>query len=102
MVADDEEVGVPVIAPVEVLIARPVGSVGEIDKVIGDDPPLVVTGVNDVATALAVKVSDAIAKVVESAAESKETKFSLENAKEKCSQRNHQMFKHNLNMFIDV
>ena len=67
--ADDDEVGVPVIAPVEVLIARPVGSVGEIDRVIGDVPPLAVTGVNEVATALAVSVSDAIANVVESAAE---------------------------------
>jgi hypothetical protein len=68
-VADDDEVGVPVMAPVEVLIVRPVGSVGEIDKVIGDVPPLAVTGVNEVATALAVSVSDAIAKVVESAAD---------------------------------
>jgi hypothetical protein len=69
LVADKDEVGVPVIAPVDVLMARPEGSEGEIARVIGDVPPLAVTGVNDVAAALAVSVSDAIANVVESAAE---------------------------------
>ena len=64
-----DEAGVPVIAPVEVLIVRPVGSDGEIEKVTGDVPPLAVTGVKLVATALAVKVSEAIARVVVRAAE---------------------------------
>ena len=50
-------------------ITRPDGSDGEIDKVIGDVPPLAVTGVNDVAAIVAVSVSDAIANVVVSAAE---------------------------------
>jgi exonuclease I len=68
-VADDDETGVPVIAPVAELIDKPEGSDGETEKVIGDVPPLAVTGVSDVATALAVSVSAAIAKVVESAAE---------------------------------
>ena len=61
--------GVPVIAPVEVLIVRPVGSDGEIARVIGEVPPDGVTGVKLVATALAVKVSEAITSVVVSAAE---------------------------------
>jgi hypothetical protein len=52
-----------------VFIAKPVGRVGEIDKVIGDVPPLDVTGVNDVAAIAAVRVSAAIARVVESAVE---------------------------------
>ena len=69
MVEDAEDAGVPVIAPVDVLIESPAGSDGEIEKVIGDVPPLAETGVNEVATALAVSVSDAIAKVVESAAD---------------------------------
>jgi hypothetical protein len=64
-----DDAGVPVIAPVEELIVRPVGSVGEIDKVIGDVPPLAVTGVELVATIPAVKVSDAMTSVVVSAAE---------------------------------
>jgi hypothetical protein len=68
-VADDEVAGVPVMAPVEVFIESPDGRDGEIARVIGDVPPLVVTGVNDVATALAVSVSDAINNVVESAAD---------------------------------
>ena len=67
--ADDEVAGVPVMAPVEVFIESPDGRDGEIARVIGDVPPLVVTGVNDVATALAVSVSDAINNVVESAAD---------------------------------
>jgi hypothetical protein len=54
---------------VEVFIDSPDGRDGEIARVIGDVPPLVVTGVNDVATALAVSVSDAINNVVESAAD---------------------------------
>ena len=37
--------GVPVIAPVDALSASPEGSPGEIVKVIGEVPPLVVTGV---------------------------------------------------------
>ena len=57
------------IAPVEVLIVRPVGSDGEIPRVMGEVPPLAVTGVKLVATALAVKVSEAIARVVVRAAE---------------------------------
>ena len=57
------------IAPVDVLSAKPVGSDGEIDKVIGDVPPAAVIGINGVATALAVKVSEAIASVVDKAAE---------------------------------
>ena len=52
-----DEVGVPVIAPVDVLMVRPVGSDGEIEKVTGDVPPDDVTGVKLVATTLAVKVS---------------------------------------------
>jgi hypothetical protein len=54
---------------VEALIESPVGRDGEIARVIGDVPPLAVTGVNDVAAALAVSVSDAITNVVESAAD---------------------------------
>lgn len=53
------------IAPVEVLIESPLGSDGEIAYVIGDVPPLAVTGVELGATAPAVKVSAAIASVVE-------------------------------------
>ena len=57
------------IAPVEELMVRPVGSDGEIARVIGEVPPDGVTGVKLVATALAVKVSEAIARVVERAVE---------------------------------
>ena len=57
------------IAPVEELMVRPVGSDGEIARVIGEVPPDGVTGVKLVATALAVKVSEAIASVVEGAVE---------------------------------
>ena len=57
------------IAPVDVFIAKPVGRVGEIPRVIGDVPPLAVTGINDVAAALAVKVLLEIARVVDSAVE---------------------------------
>jgi hypothetical protein len=56
-------------APVEVFIESPDGRDGEIERVIGGVPPLAVTGVNDVATALAVSVSDAMTNVVESAAD---------------------------------
>lgn len=62
------------IAPVEVLIAKPVGSDGEIDKVIGEVPPDDVTGVELVATIPAVKVSEATAKVVVRAAETASVK----------------------------
>jgi hypothetical protein len=54
-----------VIAPVDVLIVKPLGRDGEIEYVIGDDPPLAVTGTRFGATAPAVKVSAAIASVVE-------------------------------------
>jgi hypothetical protein len=63
-----------VIAPVEVLIAKPVGSDGEIDKVIGEVPPDDVTGVELEATIPAVKVSEATAKVVVRAAETASVK----------------------------
>jgi hypothetical protein len=61
LVEDAEDAGVPVIAPVDVLIESPAGSDGEIEKVIGDVPPLVATA--------AVRVSDARTRVVERAAE---------------------------------
>ena len=64
-----DEAGVPVIAPVEVLIVRPVGSDGEIEKVTGEVPPLAVTGVEEAAAIVAVNVSDAITSVVVSTAE---------------------------------
>jgi len=51
---------------VEVFIESPEGRDGEIARVMGDVPPLAVTGVNDVAAALAVKVWLEIASVVES------------------------------------
>jgi hypothetical protein len=57
-----------------VLIAKPVGSDGEIDKVTGDVPPDDVTGVELVATIPAVKVSEATARVVVRAAETASTK----------------------------
>ncbi len=56
-------------APVEVFIAKPDGSDGEIARVIGDVPPLAVTGINDVAATDAVRVLLEIARVVESAGE---------------------------------
>jgi hypothetical protein len=61
-------VGVPVIAPVDELIESPDGSDGEIENVIGDVPPLEVTGIKLAADA-AVRVSDAMASVVVRAAE---------------------------------
>ena len=51
------------IAPVDELIESPDGSDGEIEKIIGDVPPLEVTGIKLVADA-AVRVSDAMASVV--------------------------------------
>ena len=56
-------------APVEVLKLKPAGRDGEIARVMGDVPPEAVTGVNDVAAVVAVKVLVAIASVVESAAD---------------------------------
>jgi hypothetical protein len=64
-----EDAGVPVMAPVEVFIESPLGSDGEIDKLTDGLPPDDVTGVNDVAVIAAVRVSAAIARVVESAVE---------------------------------
>jgi hypothetical protein len=51
-------------APVEVFIDSPDGRDGEIARLIGDVPPLTVTGINEVAATLAVSVSDAMARVV--------------------------------------
>ena len=65
----EDAAGVPMMAPVEVFIDSPDGRDGDIARLIGDVPPLVVTGVNGVAAALAVSVSDAITNVVESAAD---------------------------------
>ena len=62
------------IAPVEVLIVRPVGSDGEIARVIGEVPPDDVTGIELVATIPAVNVSEAIASVVVRAAETASAK----------------------------
>ena len=56
-------------APVDALIAKPDGRDGEIARVIGDVPPLTVTGINEVAAVLAVKVWLEIASVVDSAVE---------------------------------
>jgi hypothetical protein len=56
-------------APVEVFKAKPDGRDGEIARVIGDVPPLTVTGINDVAAVLAVKVWLEIASAVDSAVE---------------------------------
>ena len=56
------------IAPVDALIAKPEGRDSEIAKLIGDVPPLAVTGVKLAADA-AVSVSAATASVVESAVE---------------------------------
>ncbi len=56
------------IAPVDVLSESPDGRDGEIEKVIGDVPPVAVTGVK-LAADDAVRVSDAMASVVESADE---------------------------------
>ena len=56
------------IAPVDELIESPDGSDGEIENVIGDVPPLEVTGIKLAADA-AVRVSDAMASVVVRAVE---------------------------------
>lgn len=63
-----DAVGVPVIAPVDALIESPDGNDGDIEKVIGDVPPVEVTGIKLAADA-AVKVSDVIASVVVRAVE---------------------------------
>jgi hypothetical protein len=57
-----------VIAPVDELIESPDESDGEIENVIGDVPPLEVTGIKLAADA-AVRVSDAMASVVVRAVE---------------------------------
>jgi hypothetical protein len=57
-------VGVPVIAPVDVLSASPDGRAGEMEKVIGAVPPVEVTGVKEVAAVVAVRVAVAITRVV--------------------------------------
>lgn len=56
------------IAPVDELIESPDGSDGEIENVIGDVPPLEVTGIKLAADA-AVRVSEAMASVVVRAVE---------------------------------
>ena len=48
----EDAAGVPMMAPVEVFIDSPDGRDGDIARLIGDVPPLVVTGVNGVAAAL--------------------------------------------------
>ena len=63
-----DDAGVPVIAPVDALNVRPDGSDGESETVIGDVPPLEVTGMK-LATDDAVRVSDAMARVVDRADE---------------------------------
>ena len=67
MVEAAEAAGVPVMAPVAALKLNPDGREGAIAKVIGDMPPVAVTGVKDVAAVVAVRVSDAMTRVVESA-----------------------------------
>ena len=62
------------IAPVEVLIVRPVGSDGEIARVFCEVPTDDVTGIALVATIPAVNVSEAIASVVVRAAETASAK----------------------------
>ena len=63
-----EAAGVPEIAPVAVLSESPDGREGEMEKAIGAVPPVAVTGVK-VAADDAVRVSDAMTSVVESAGE---------------------------------
>lgn len=60
MAAADAE-GVPVIAPVDVFSASPEGNPGDIAKVIGEVPPVVVTGVKAEVASVAVRVFVAIA-----------------------------------------
>ena len=57
------------IAPVAVFSVSPAGREGETEKAIGDVPPVAVTGVNEVAAVVAVRVFVAMASVVESAGE---------------------------------
>ncbi len=64
----------PEIAPVDVLIVKPVGSVGAMLNTIFGVPPEEVTGVNGVATAEVVKVVEAAASVVVSAVETANAK----------------------------
>jgi hypothetical protein len=61
-------------APVDELIERPLGRLGETVNVTGDVPPVDVTGVELVAAIPAVSVSDAIASVVVRAAETASAK----------------------------
>jgi hypothetical protein len=68
LVEAEDAAGVPVIAPVEVLSESPDGREGEMAKAIGDVPPAAVTGVK-VAADDAVRVSDAMTRVVVSADE---------------------------------
>ena len=61
-------------APVDELIERPLGRLGETVNVTGEVPPVDVTGVELVAAIPAVSVSDAIASVVVRAAETASSK----------------------------
>ena len=61
-------------APVDELIERPLGRLGETVNVKGEVPPVDVTGVELVAAMPAVSVSDAIASVVVRAAETASAK----------------------------
>lgn len=65
----EDAAGVPVMAPVAELIDKPDGRDGDIARLIGDVPPLTVTGINEVAAKLAVSVSEAMARVVVRATE---------------------------------
>jgi hypothetical protein len=67
LVEDKDDAGVPVMALVAVFIESPDGRDGEIARVIGDVPPLVVTGIKDVAATAAVKVWLEMVSVVERA-----------------------------------
>jgi cell division ATPase FtsA len=61
-------------APVDELIERPLGRLGETVNVTGEVPPVDVTGVELEAAIPAVSVSDAIASVVVRAAETASAK----------------------------
>ena len=61
-------------APVDELIERPLGRLGETVNVTGEVPPVDVTGLELVAAIPAVSVSDAIASVVVRAAETTSAK----------------------------
>jgi hypothetical protein len=56
-------------APLPVLSERPAGKVGETEYTTGEVPPVAVTGVKEVATELAVRISVAITRVVDSSVE---------------------------------